>query len=54
MSISPGTSRKASPSNDARLMEVGVDLVEIARVKALARRNPKFLTRVFTAAEIAY
>lgn len=35
-------------------MELGVDLVEIARIKALARRNPKFLTRVFTASEIAY
>ncbi len=35
-------------------MELGVDLVEIARVRSLARRNPKFLTRVFSAAEIAY
>ena len=35
-------------------MELGVDLVEIGRVKSLARRNPKFLTRVFSAAEIAY
>jgi holo-[acyl-carrier protein] synthase len=35
-------------------MELGVDLVEIARVKSLARRNPKFLTRVFSASEIAY
>jgi holo-[acyl-carrier protein] synthase len=35
-------------------MELGVDLVEIARVKALARRNPKFLTRVFSPSEIAY
>ena len=35
-------------------MELGVDLVEIARVKSLARRNPKFLTRVFSAQEIAY
>ncbi len=35
-------------------MELGVDLVEIARVKSLAKRNPKFLTRVFSAHEIAY
>lgn len=35
-------------------MELGVDLVEIGRIKALARRNPKFLPRVFSAAEIAY
>ncbi|MDE2491158.1 MAG: holo-ACP synthase [Elusimicrobia bacterium] len=35
-------------------MEVGVDLVEIGRIRALARRNPKFLRRVFSPAEIAY
>lgn len=35
-------------------MEVGVDLVEIARVKAFAKRNPRFLTRVFSKSEIAY
>lgn len=35
-------------------MELGVDLVEIVRVKFLARRNPKFLARVFSAHEIAY
>lgn len=35
-------------------MELGVDLVEIPRIKALARRNKRFLSRVFTAQEIAY
>lgn len=35
-------------------MEVGVDIVEISRVRDLARRNPRFLKRVFSAAEIAY
>ena len=35
-------------------MELGVDLVEIARIRALAKKNPKFLRRVFSAAEIAY
>jgi holo-[acyl-carrier protein] synthase len=35
-------------------MELGVDLVEISRIKSLARRNPKFLPRVFSAHEIAY
>ena len=35
-------------------MEVGVDLVEISRVRDLARRNPRFLMLVFTAGEIAY
>ena len=35
-------------------MEVGVDLVEISRVRDLSRRNPRFLARVFSASEIAY
>jgi holo-[acyl-carrier protein] synthase len=35
-------------------MEVGVDLVEIARVRDFARRNARFLKRVFSADEIAY
>ncbi|MDX6769894.1 MAG: holo-ACP synthase [Elusimicrobiota bacterium] len=35
-------------------MELGVDLVEIPRIKSLARRNKKFLPRVFSKAEIAY
>ena len=35
-------------------MELGVDIVEISRVRDLARRNPKFLTRIFSAEEIAY
>jgi holo-[acyl-carrier protein] synthase len=35
-------------------MEIGLDIVEIARVRSLARRNPRFLSRVFTADEVAY
>ncbi|MEK7233756.1 MAG: holo-ACP synthase [Elusimicrobiota bacterium] len=35
-------------------MELGVDLVEIARVKSLSRRNPRFLARIFSTSEIAY
>lgn len=35
-------------------MELGVDLVEIGRIKSLAQRNPKFLLRVFSRAEIDY
>ena len=31
-----------------------MDLVEIGRVRSLARRNPKFLARIFSASEIAY
>jgi len=35
-------------------MDIGVDLVEIARVRDFARRNPRFLKRVFSDAEISY
>ena len=33
---------------------LGVDLAEVARVRALARRSPGFLARVFTSGELAY
>ena len=33
---------------------LGLDIVEIRRIQALARRNPRFLKRVFSAEEIAY
>ena len=42
----------ARPS--ARAPGLGLDIVEISRVRALARRNPRFLTRVFSAEEIRY
>ncbi|MBI5623474.1 MAG: holo-ACP synthase [Elusimicrobia bacterium] len=35
-------------------LELGLDIVEIGRVKRVARKAPRFLTRVFTDAEIAY
>lgn len=35
-------------------MELGADIVEIGRVQALAKRQPRFLTRVFSPEEIAY
>jgi len=35
-------------------MELGLDIVEIERVRRLGKSNPRFLTRVFTAKEIAY
>ena len=35
-------------------LELGTDIVEIARVRALARRQPGFLKRVFSKEEIAY
>ena len=33
---------------------LGLDIVEISRIRTLARRNPRFLTRVFSADEIRY
>ena len=33
---------------------IGLDIVEIDRVRRLAQKTPRFLTRVFTKAEIAY
>jgi holo-[acyl-carrier protein] synthase len=35
-------------------MELGADIVEIARIRSLAKRNPRFLKRVFSDEEIAY
>ena len=35
-------------------LELGLDIVEIDRIRRLARRSPRFLPRVFTASEIAY
>lgn len=40
-------SRPSAPS-------LGLDIVETARVARLARRNPRFLKRVFSAAELRY
>lgn len=33
---------------------LGLDIVEISRIRALARRNPRFLARVFSPEEIRY
>lgn len=35
-------------------MEIGLDIVEIERVRELGRKTPRFLSRVFTPAEISY
>ena len=42
---------RASPSSS---LELGLDIVEIDRIRRLARRAKRFLPRVFTAQEIAY
>ena len=33
---------------------LGVDVVEVSRIRRLARRSPAFLERVFTPGELAY
>ncbi|MBM3310475.1 MAG: holo-[acyl-carrier-protein] synthase [Candidatus Aminicenantes bacterium] len=33
---------------------VGIDIIEVARVQKAIERNPRFVDRVFTAAELAY
>ncbi|MBI4376440.1 MAG: holo-ACP synthase [Elusimicrobia bacterium] len=35
-------------------MDIGLDIVEIDRIRKIARRTPRFLERVFSAKEIAY
>ena len=35
-------------------MELGLDIVEIARIRKLGLKTPRFLTRVFTDSEISY
>ncbi len=36
------------------IIGLGVDLVEVSRVRGLAERSPGFLKKVFTAGELAY
>jgi len=33
---------------------VGIDIIEVARVRKAIERNPRFVDRVFTAGELAY
>ena len=33
---------------------VGIDIIEVARVKKIAERNPSFLQKIFTPQEISY
>jgi len=35
-------------------MDIGLDIVEVGRIRRVIRRNPGFLDRVFTPKEIAY
>jgi holo-[acyl-carrier protein] synthase len=33
---------------------IGIDIIEVERVKKLAEKNPRFLERIFTDREISY
>jgi len=33
---------------------VGIDIIEVERIKKLIEKNPRFLSRIFTPQEIAY
>jgi len=33
---------------------IGIDLIEVERVKRTAEKNPKFLERIFTSREVGY
>ncbi len=37
-----------------KIKGVGIDLVEVSRIRAAASRNPRFLKRIFTDEEIRY
>jgi holo-[acyl-carrier protein] synthase len=45
---------RASRWNKAGPFALGTDIVEIARIRRLAKTSPRFLKRVFTGSEIAY
>jgi len=46
---------RASRSNKPALIPaVGLDVVEISRIRDFAERNPRFLTRIFSYDEIRY
>ncbi len=33
---------------------IGIDIIEVERVKKIAEKNPKFLNRIFTSREVSY
>lgn len=37
-----------------RIIGTGVDIVEIKRIRSVAKNNPRFLTRVFSPQELQY
>ncbi len=33
---------------------IGIDIIEVERVKKITKKNPKFLDRIFTSREVSY
>ena len=33
---------------------IGIDIIEVCRIKNLAEKNPRFLKKIFTDSEISY
>jgi len=54
MSTNRGILPKASLSNKVFPPAVGLDVVEINRIRDLSKRNPRFLARIFSDEEIRY
>jgi len=58
MARTPPFSRQSNPAllNSASfvIVSIGIDIIEIARVREVLRRTPRFRERVFTAGERAY
>lgn len=36
------------------VLGIGIDIIDVARIRNLAEKNPRFLKRIFTAKEVAY
>jgi holo-[acyl-carrier protein] synthase len=54
----PSDARQAKPARASSLssviVSIGIDIIEVARVRAVMERTPRFVLRVFTRAERAY
>ncbi len=46
--------RKKAAGGGSFPVELGLDIVEIGRIRKVAEKTPRFLTRVFSKEEIAY
>ncbi len=54
----PSLSRQLKParasSTSSVIVSIGIDIIEVARVRAVVERTPRFVERVFTTAERDY